>query len=105
MHGTQREHQPDLGNTGNGFGGSPSVLFWGESFRKPVPGVAMSQCAGGATPQPVLRQEFRRPYASRMGPRGSPRSGHTRSPENRPTKTSVRCRLIVISMVLGSWNI
>src|ERR1035437_8627858 len=49
------------------LGASPSVFFWGESFRKPVPGVAMSQCAGGATPQPVLRQEFRRPYASRMG--------------------------------------
>src|ERR1017187_8949584 len=40
------------------LGASPSVLLWGESFRKLVPGVAVSLCAGGATPQPVLRHGF-----------------------------------------------
>src|ERR1035441_8748922 len=40
------------------LGTSPSVLLLWESFRKSVPGVAVSLCAGGATPQPVLRQGF-----------------------------------------------
>ena len=46
------------GNTRNGFGGLTLCPSLGESFRKPVPRVAVSLCACGATPQPVLRQGF-----------------------------------------------
>ena len=57
--GCRPRRQPGRATPRTGFGASSLCPFFGgESFRKPVPGVAMSQCAGGATPQPVLRQGF-----------------------------------------------
>src|ERR1035437_8337457 len=56
------------GNTRNGFGGPHPLSFYGgESSEARCRRCWTRPCAGGATPQPVLRQEFRRPYASRMG--------------------------------------
>src|ERR1039458_8684899 len=55
------------GNTRNGFGGLTLCPSLGESFRKPVPRVAVSLCACGATPQPVDRQGFSQTHPSRVG--------------------------------------
>ena len=49
------------GNTRNGFGGLTLSFFLGESFRKPVPGVAVSLCAGNGLSR-FSGKGFRRSY-------------------------------------------
>src|ERR1017187_7861476 len=48
------------GNTCNGFGASPSVLLFGESFQKPVAGANAPRCTSDVSAGP-LRRAFPRP--------------------------------------------
>src|ERR1035437_5489716 len=60
---------PGPATPATGFGGLTLCPSLGESFRKPVPRVAVSLCACGATP-PFLRQGFLQPLRQ---PHGVPR--------------------------------
>src|ERR1017187_3099225 len=64
MPGYTARTPPGPATPATALGASPSLLLLGESFRKPVPGVAVSLCAGNGLSR-FSGKGFRRPCASR----------------------------------------